>query len=113
MPSAETGGVDPQGTRIADVGGRQIGQRPVRGDLSGGGARNARERGDEGEDDRPARRSYGRTSTVERSTCVTGIARPWAGSVTVRLVESCDSPPRNRPSSAINARAVVVPEPAT
>jgi hypothetical protein len=76
MPPAEAGRVDPQRTRIADVRGKQVGPRPVRRDLGVDGAGDARERGDEGERDRPAQRDYGRTDTVERNTCVTGIERP-------------------------------------
>ena len=94
MPTTETGGVHPQRARIADVRGIQVGDGAVRRYLGGDGLRDARERSGEGDEDGPARRGYGCTTTLECSTCVTGIVRPWAGSVTVRFVESCDSPPR-------------------
>src|SRR2546426_9308234 len=85
----------PQGARVADIGGMEIERGVVRGDLGERARRQEQERKEQS--DRPSvppSAHYGNTATVVRVTWITGTATPWTGSRTVRVVESCHSPPR-------------------
>src|SRR2546429_4509288 len=88
-------GVHPQGARVADIGGMEIERGVVRGDLGERARRQEQERKEQSDPPSvPPSAHYGNTATVVRVTWITGTATPWTGSRTVRVVESCHSPPR-------------------